>query len=71
MEWGSLLRTQSTIMNGPEGPKRVRFQMEIPHHVSVYMWNTVPRQFDLVIYEYTINIKLLTILFIINWKNNN
>jgi len=52
MEWASLLRTQSTIMNGPEGPKRVRFQMEIPHHVSVYMWNTVPRQFDLVIYKY-------------------
>ncbi|XP_022172162.1 uncharacterized protein LOC111034998 [Myzus persicae] len=48
MEWASLLRTQSTIMNGPEGPKRVRFQMEIPHHVSVYMWNTVARQFDLI-----------------------
>ncbi|XP_025206748.1 uncharacterized protein LOC112602728 [Melanaphis sacchari] len=47
-EWASLLRTQSIIMNGPEGPKRVRFQMEIPHHVSTYMWNTVTRQFDLI-----------------------
>uniref|UniRef100_A0A2S2NB83 Receptor ligand binding region domain-containing protein n=1 Tax=Schizaphis graminum TaxID=13262 RepID=A0A2S2NB83_SCHGA len=48
MEWTSLLRTQSTITNGPEGPKRIRFQMEIPHHVSIYMWNTVTRQFDLI-----------------------
>lgn len=49
-EWTSVLRTASTIMNGPEGPKRVRFQMEIAHHVSIYMWNTIPKHFDLVIY---------------------
>lgn len=48
-EWMSLLRTASTILNGPEGPKRVRFQMEIIHHASIYMWNTVTKQFELVI----------------------
>lgn len=49
MEWTSLLRTASIIINGPEGPKRVRFQMEILHHVSIYMWNTATKQFELVI----------------------
>jgi hypothetical protein len=53
-EWKSVLRTASTIINGPEGPKRVRFQMEITHHVSIYMWNTIPKQFDLVITLYEI-----------------
>lgn len=48
-EWISLLRTASIIMNGPEGPKRVRFQMEIIHHVSIYMWNMVTNKLDLVI----------------------
>lgn len=40
-EWTSLLRTASAIANvGPDGPKRVRFQMDTVHHVSVYVRNT-------------------------------
>lgn len=54
-EWMSVLRTASTIMNGPEGPKRVRFQMETVHHVSLYMWNAIARNFDLVIIAYNLN----------------
>lgn len=48
-EWASMLRTASIILNGPEGPKRVRFQMEIVHHISIYMGNPNTKQFDLVI----------------------
>lgn len=47
-EWISTLKTASTIMNGPDGPKRIRFQMEIMHHVSVYMWNANTKEFDMV-----------------------
>lgn len=54
MEWMSLLRTASTIINGGDGPKRIRFQMETVHHVSIYMWNTIATQFDLVIIKYTL-----------------
>lgn len=49
-EWISILRTASTIINGPEGPKRLRFQMETTHHVSVYLWNAIVKQYDLVIF---------------------
>lgn len=48
-EWTSLLRTASTILNGSDGPKRIRFQMEIAHHASIYMWSMAAKQFDLVI----------------------
>ncbi|VVC31521.1 Periplasmic binding protein-like I,Receptor, ligand binding region [Cinara cedri] len=47
-EWISMLRTASTIINGPEGPKRIRFQMETTHHVSIYLWNTITKQLELI-----------------------
>jgi len=47
-EWISTLRTASTIINGPEGPKRVRFQMETTHHVSLYMWSPITKEFEMV-----------------------
>lgn len=51
-EWMPLLRSASTIINGADGPKRIRFQMETVHHVSIYTWNTIATQYDLVIIKY-------------------
>ncbi|XP_050536387.1 uncharacterized protein LOC126902809 [Daktulosphaira vitifoliae] len=47
-EWMSYLRSATTILNDVDGPKRIRFQMEILHYVSIYMANVITKQVDLV-----------------------
>ncbi|XP_050436197.1 uncharacterized protein LOC126842975 isoform X2 [Adelges cooleyi] len=48
VEWVSIMKTATTILNGVDGPKRIRFQMETGHHVSVYMADVITKQVDLV-----------------------